>query len=96
MVNSFTLTTSDLAPVGVATSPICALFNHGCDPNAVIVFPRAGAGMCVVAITDIEPGQEVRSRCESILTKGTYVVCRCLAAVRTAAIGTARALRLYV
>lgn len=59
MTNSFTLTTSDLAPVGVATSPSCALFNHSCAPNAVIVFPKKGTGMNVVAIADIKQGEEV-------------------------------------
>jgi SET and MYND domain-containing protein len=59
MTNSFTLTTADLAPVGVATSPICALFNHGCDPSAVIVFPKVGTGMNVVAIANIKAGDEV-------------------------------------
>lgn len=46
--------------MGVATSPLCALFNHGCEPNAVVVFPRAGEGMKAVAIADIKAGEEVR------------------------------------
>lgn len=59
MTNSFTLTTPDLSPVGVATSAVCALFNHACVPNAVIVFPKAGTGMNVVAINDIAAGEQV-------------------------------------
>ncbi|WOO84849.1 Histone-lysine N-methyltransferase ASHR1 [Vanrija pseudolonga] len=58
-VNSFTLSAPDLTPIGVATSPVCALFNHSCEPNAVVVFPRGGKDMQVVAISDIRPGEEV-------------------------------------
>ncbi|KLT44665.1 SET domain-containing protein [Cutaneotrichosporon oleaginosum] len=57
-VNSFTLSTPDLTPIGVSTSPIVALCNHSCWPNAVVVFP-SGREMCVVAIRDIAPGEEI-------------------------------------
>jgi len=63
MTNAFTLTTPDLSPVGVALSPICALFNHSCAPNAVIVFPKVGDGMVAQAIADIAPGEEVGCEC---------------------------------
>ncbi|EAU83524.2 hypothetical protein CC1G_04780 [Coprinopsis cinerea okayama7 len=38
--NTFTLTSPSLTPLGACISPVAALFNHSCDPNAVIVFPR--------------------------------------------------------
>ncbi|KDQ11009.1 hypothetical protein BOTBODRAFT_469989 [Botryobasidium botryosum FD-172 SS1] len=61
--NSFTLSTPSLSPIGVFISPITALINHSCAPNAVIVFPRAHPGaenrLEVIAIRDIQPGEEV-------------------------------------
>lgn len=59
MVNSFTLSAADLTPIGVAMSPVCALFNHSCEPNAVVVFPKGGKEMVVVALRDIAEGEEV-------------------------------------
>jgi hypothetical protein len=58
-VNSFTLSTPSLTPIGVAVSPGIALCNHSCEPNAVVVFPKGGEGMCPVAISDIPEGGEV-------------------------------------
>ena len=29
-------------PLGSCVSPVIVLINHSCDPNAVVVFPRAG------------------------------------------------------
>lgn len=52
----------DLATVGVAVSPVMALANHACEPNAVVVFPHGPLrkdGMHIVAIADIPPGQEI-------------------------------------
>lgn len=40
-------------------SPTAALFNHSCSPNAVVVFPNGSKEMVVVAIANIEAGQEV-------------------------------------
>ncbi|KAM0753429.1 SET domain-containing protein [Meredithblackwellia eburnea MCA 4105] len=67
--NSFALTTPYLTPVGVSISPLVALFNHSCFPNAVVVFPSypsatspsplARKHMKVVAIRKIELGEEV-------------------------------------
>ncbi|KAG8931655.1 hypothetical protein FRC02_002421 [Tulasnella sp. 418] len=64
--NSFTLTDPSLTPIGVAISPVTALINHSCQPNAVVVFPRASsvfeAGrnpIDVVAIRDLLPGEEI-------------------------------------
>ncbi|GAA5964675.1 hypothetical protein JCM3765_004349 [Sporobolomyces pararoseus] len=38
--NSFSLTSpTDLTNIGVSISPLTALFNHSCRPNAVVVFP---------------------------------------------------------
>ncbi|WVQ94948.1 hypothetical protein IAU59_002038 [Kwoniella sp. CBS 9459] len=58
-VNSFTLSSPNLSPLGVSTSPIVALANHSCDPNAVVVFPRGGRVMDIIAIKDIAPGEEI-------------------------------------
>ncbi|WVQ83738.1 hypothetical protein IAT38_005882 [Cryptococcus sp. DSM 104549] len=58
-VNSFTLSSPSLAPIGVASSPLLALANHSCAPNAVVVFPKGGKTMDVVAISDISPGEEI-------------------------------------
>ncbi|KAI0037210.1 SET domain-containing protein [Vararia minispora EC-137] len=64
--NSLTLTTPSLTPLGIAVSPPFALINHSCDPNAVVVFPRASNDsraqeplMHVVAIRDIAPDEEI-------------------------------------
>ncbi|GAA6014676.1 hypothetical protein JCM11491_000190 [Sporobolomyces phaffii] len=72
--NSFSLTSpTDLTNIGVSISPLTALFNHSCRPNAVVVFPvfpavpstlspasNAGIGnMRVVAIRPIGKGEEV-------------------------------------
>ncbi|KAJ8292099.1 Histone-lysine N-methyltransferase ASHR1 [Rhodotorula toruloides] len=66
--NSFSLTSpADLSNIGVSISPLTALFNHSCRPNAVIVFPSFPSSsssspsryMSVVAIRPIEPGEEV-------------------------------------
>ncbi|KAN0065933.1 hypothetical protein ACQY0O_001066 [Thecaphora frezii] len=62
--NSFSLTDSDLSAIGTCLHPTAALFNHSCWPNAVVVFPFAGkmdgGPMHVVAIRNIEPGEEVQ------------------------------------
>ena len=58
-VNSFTLASPSLSPIGVAMSPIVALCNHSCQPNAAVVFPAGGGEMVIVAIGDIQPGEEV-------------------------------------
>ncbi|BGP34992.1 hypothetical protein JCM10296v2_006816 [Rhodotorula toruloides] len=66
--NSFSLTSpADLSNIGVSISPLTALFNHSCRPNAVIVFPTFPSPtstspsryMSVVAIRPIEPGEEI-------------------------------------
>lgn len=61
--NSFTLTSSNLSSLGVAISPLPALINHSCQPNAVIVFPRATATkpptLEVIAILPINPEDEI-------------------------------------
>ncbi|BGP11010.1 hypothetical protein JCM10049v2_006904 [Rhodotorula toruloides] len=66
--NSFSLTSpADLSNIGVSISPLTALFNHSCRPNAVIVFPAFPSSsstspsryMSVVAIRPIKPGEEV-------------------------------------
>ncbi|KAH9985658.1 SET domain-containing protein [Russula compacta] len=64
--NSITLTSPSLAPLGVCVSPLLALINHSCEPNAVIVFPRSTKDprnqepeAQVIAIRDISPGEEI-------------------------------------
>ncbi|WVQ75700.1 hypothetical protein IAR50_005330 [Cryptococcus sp. DSM 104548] len=58
-VNAFTLTSPSLDPIGIAVSPLLALANHSCAPNAVAVFPRGGREIDLVAISNISPGEEV-------------------------------------
>ncbi|SOV06875.1 uncharacterized protein UDID_05707 [Ustilago sp. UG-2017a] len=71
--NSFTLTDSDLNPLGVCMHPSMAMINHACAPNAAVVFPFGGAAkngqqkwndgedriMQLVALRAIEPGEEL-------------------------------------
>ncbi|KAF8579649.1 SET domain-containing protein [Ramaria rubella] len=66
--NTFTLTSPTLTPLGTCVSPIAALFNHSCLPNAVIVFPRPKMQastapqepvLHVIAIKDVLAGEEV-------------------------------------
>ena len=62
--NTFTISSPALAPLGACVSPVVALLNHSCDPNAIIVFPRVGkkdqeSQMQVVALKDISPNEEV-------------------------------------
>lgn len=64
VTNTFALTSPSLTPVGVSVSPLVALFNHSCDPGAVIVFPRSSRNpvdepqMQVIALRDISPNEE--------------------------------------
>ena len=66
--NTFTISTPALMPIGACVSPVVALINHSCDPNAVVVFPRAGGEsrkdkeplMQVIALKYIAPDEEVR------------------------------------
>jgi hypothetical protein len=62
--NSFSLTSPHLDNIGVSISPLVALLNHSCSPNAVVVFPNFANSanqnpMRVVAIRDIAPGEEI-------------------------------------
>jgi hypothetical protein len=63
--NALTLSTPALAPIGVFVSPVVALFNHNCVPNAAVVFPELGnqtgkeVTAIVIALRDISPGEEV-------------------------------------
>ncbi|WWC64872.1 uncharacterized protein I303_107486 [Kwoniella dejecticola CBS 10117] len=58
-VNSFTLSSPSLSPIGVSNSPLMALSNHSCDPNAIVVFPDGGQNMELIAIKDIDIGDEI-------------------------------------
>ena len=67
VANTFTLTSPSLTPLGITVSPLIALINHSCDPNAVIVFPRwpyldpkKEPQMQVIALKDIESDGEVK------------------------------------
>ncbi|GAA5900110.1 hypothetical protein JCM5296_002059 [Sporobolomyces johnsonii] len=63
--NSFALTSpTDVTNIGVSISPLTALFNHSCSPNAVVVFPSfpsssSSKHMRVVTLKPINPGDEV-------------------------------------
>ncbi|KXN82768.1 Histone-lysine N-methyltransferase ASHR1 [Leucoagaricus sp. SymC.cos] len=64
--NAFAVTSPSLTPIGVCLSPTVALFNHSCEPNAVLVFPRAQhrskttePTVEVIAIQDIAADEEV-------------------------------------
>ncbi|KAI0711226.1 SET domain-containing protein [Earliella scabrosa] len=65
--NTFTLTDPSLTPIGICIAPSVAFANHSCDPNAVIVFPRAPSSspsleprLRLVALRDIALGKEIR------------------------------------
>ncbi|KAL0958187.1 hypothetical protein HGRIS_000350 [Hohenbuehelia grisea] len=91
--NSFTVTDPTLTPIGVAISPIIALINHSCDPNAVVVFPHAAStkakepSMQVIALKDITPGSEIltsyidttvpRSLRQKSLVETYHFTCHC-------------------
>ncbi|KAJ7129082.1 hypothetical protein C8R46DRAFT_925638 [Mycena filopes] len=68
ITNTFTLTDPALSPLGAGVAPSIALINHACEPNAVVVVPRASSAaaarrmeplMHVVALRDIAPGEEI-------------------------------------
>lgn len=64
--NTHSLTTSNLTPIGLAVSPLLALVNHSCNPNAVLVFPSLSKpkdepAMHLVCLQEIKPGDEVCS-----------------------------------
>ncbi|KAL7284146.1 hypothetical protein ACG7TL_001427 [Trametes sanguinea] len=74
--NTFTLTSVSLTPIGICIAPIMAFANHSCDPNAVIVFPRAPntprsrePSMNLVALRDIAPGKEALFAIENNLSR---------------------------
>jgi hypothetical protein len=61
-INSIVAYSSDLSAVGVALSTTAAMINHSCIPNVAIVYPNgpgAARPMHVVAIRDLEPGDEL-------------------------------------
>ncbi|KAG5653308.1 hypothetical protein H0H81_001268 [Sphagnurus paluster] len=66
VTNTFSITTPTLTPIGASVSPTIALINHSCEPNAVVVFPRASETpstheplMQVIALRNIEPEEEI-------------------------------------
>ncbi|KIY43557.1 SET domain-containing protein [Fistulina hepatica ATCC 64428] len=64
VTNSFAATTPDLTPIGTSVSPLVALINHSCDPNAVVVWPSSSNDrdrplMHVVALKPVSPGEEI-------------------------------------
>ncbi|KAH9477693.1 Histone-lysine N-methyltransferase ASHR1 [Psilocybe cubensis] len=91
--NTFTVSTPALAPLGACVSPLVALINHSCDPNAVVVFPRANSRredeplMQVIALKHIAPDEEVltayidttlpREHRQKILNETYHFTCRC-------------------
>ncbi|KAJ7735374.1 hypothetical protein DFH07DRAFT_987339 [Mycena maculata] len=64
VTNTFTITDPSLTPLGASVSPPVAIINHSCDPNAVVVFPRARDAaqeplMQVVSLREIAPDEEI-------------------------------------
>ncbi|KAF5362827.1 hypothetical protein D9757_012175 [Collybiopsis confluens] len=66
VTNTFSVTDPALTALGAAVSPVIALINHSCEPNAAVIFPRATAdsksqepSMQVIAIRDIYPQEEI-------------------------------------
>ncbi|KAN0085790.1 hypothetical protein V8E55_006924 [Tylopilus felleus] len=65
ITNTVALTSPSLTPIGAAVSPLVALTNHSCVPNAVVVFPRSSKSklnepvMNLIALRDIPAGEEV-------------------------------------
>ncbi|KAJ7466728.1 hypothetical protein B0H11DRAFT_2047522 [Mycena galericulata] len=65
VTNTFTITDPSLTPLGASVSPPVALINHSCDPNAVVVFPRARSDpaqeplMQVVSLREIGADEEI-------------------------------------
>ncbi|KAF6756373.1 hypothetical protein DFP72DRAFT_1044946 [Ephemerocybe angulata] len=90
--NTFTVTTPTLSPLGACVAPSVALINHSCDPNAVIVFPRAESKdveplLQVIALKHIQPGEEIltsyidttlpRELRQQSLKETYHFTCRC-------------------
>ena len=57
LVNSHTLITPTLDPLGLCLSPKSALLNHSCTPNTHIVF--SGKSLSLRSLNSIEPGSEL-------------------------------------
>ncbi|KAF9012634.1 hypothetical protein BDQ17DRAFT_1344310 [Cyathus striatus] len=84
--NTFTVTTPTLTPIGACVSPLVALINHSCDPNASVVFPREPL-LQVVALKPIEAGEEVLTSYidttlpkhlrQQVLRETYHFICRC-------------------
>ncbi|CAA7268850.1 unnamed protein product [Cyclocybe aegerita] len=90
--NTFTISTPTLTSLGACVSPLIALINHSCDPNAVVVFPRVSSKdqeplMHVIALKPIEPNQEIltayvdttlpRDVRQKMLRETYHFTCRC-------------------
>ncbi|KIJ09962.1 hypothetical protein PAXINDRAFT_138618 [Paxillus involutus ATCC 200175] len=91
--NTFALTSPSLTPIGVSVSPLVALINHSCIPNAVVVFPRSGKNhvkepiMNVVSLRDIAAEEEVltayidttlpKSQRQKVLEETYSFTCQC-------------------
>ncbi|PKI82960.1 hypothetical protein MVES_003145 [Malassezia vespertilionis] len=59
--NAFMLSDPQLDPIGVSISPVAALCNHSCTPNAVVVFPSSSSSrtMQLVSLKPIRSGEQV-------------------------------------
>ncbi|KAF8122536.1 hypothetical protein EV363DRAFT_1436578 [Boletus edulis] len=93
ITNTIALTSPSLTPIGAIVSPLAALANHSCLPNAIVVFPRGGKTrmkepvMDVIALRDIAAGEEVlityidttlpKAQRRQVLTETYNFTCQC-------------------
>ncbi|KAG6379628.1 hypothetical protein JVT61DRAFT_10144 [Boletus reticuloceps] len=93
ITNAIALTSPSLTPIGAIVSPLAALTNHSCLPNAIVVFPRGGktkmkeSVMDVIALRDIAAGEEVlmtyvdttlpKAQRQQVLTETYNFTCQC-------------------
>jgi SET and MYND domain-containing protein len=57
LCNVFTISDSELKPIGIGLYPIAALINHSCSPNCVVLFD--GPKAIIKALQTISLGEEV-------------------------------------
>ncbi|KAF9525238.1 hypothetical protein CPB83DRAFT_870963 [Crepidotus variabilis] len=79
--NTFTISSPELTPLGACISPLVALINHSCEPNAVVVFPRATSKdqepLMQVILTSYIDTSLPRALRQKQLRETYYFNCRC-------------------